>query len=184
MDNIYDLLEKPISDAEIKQQLGDDAKIILYSELKEYVSIQELLPNKRLDYVIILVEISGKNTGHWFCVVRNNNNIMVFDSYGVRPDKNLRWIDTYMRKKLNQNEPFLSYLLNKAKDDGFKVSFNGFEYQQLKSGVSTCGRHVINFINYFKMNNNVNLKTYKKYMDDLRDRYKLNYDLLVTKNNH
>ena len=37
-------LDTPLSDSKVREALGDDVKILKYSELKNYGSIDELLP--------------------------------------------------------------------------------------------------------------------------------------------
>ena len=38
------ILFEPLSDSKVREALGDDVKILKYSELKKYGSIDELLP--------------------------------------------------------------------------------------------------------------------------------------------
>lgn len=114
--DLYEEVERCLSDADIKRELPD-ARIIDYSTLKDYHSVEQLLP-KLFDYVIILVELQF-NVGHWVAVLRLKNNIIYFDPYGGRVDKALSWVDKYMRKELGQETPYLTLLFNKAVDDGF-----------------------------------------------------------------
>jgi hypothetical protein len=178
---MYDAQEQCLSDADIKRELPN-VKIINYSDLDGYSSIEQLLP-RRLDAVVILVELK-ENVGHWVCVIRSGkkgDSIVFFDPYGVRPDKELSWISPYMNKKLGQDIPHMSYLLNKAVDDGFKVSFNNVKYQKQSPAINTCGRHCISVIRYFRETPNPSLKKYKAYMDRLVKDNHLNYDLIVTR---
>jgi len=98
------IVESPLDDADIRHYLPN-AKIMVYSDLNNYKSIDELLPNS-IDYCIILVEDSPNN-GHWICVLKYNNTVEYFDSYGNYPDKNLNWISLEERKKLGQGKPTL-----------------------------------------------------------------------------
>ena len=55
MSYILKLVNKALSDADLRTILGDDLKIIKCSELDNYSDLDELLP-KELDYCIILYE--------------------------------------------------------------------------------------------------------------------------------
>ena len=55
MSYILKLVNKALSDADLRTILGDDLKIIKYSELDNYSDLDELLPNE-LDYCIVLYE--------------------------------------------------------------------------------------------------------------------------------
>jgi hypothetical protein len=175
---MYDAQEQCLSDADIKRELPN-VKIINYSDLDGYSSIEQLLP-RRLDAVVILVELK-ENVGHFEVLMRNGKNITFFDPYGVRPDKQLSWLSAYMRRQLGQEIPFMSYLLNKAVDDGFKVTFNNVKFQQQSPVINTCGRHAISVIKFFRHTKNPTLAKYKKYMDQLVHDNQLNYDLVVTR---
>ena len=175
---MYEELEKCLSDEDLKKALPD-VKVINYSDLSQYNSVEQLLP-KKVDAVVILVELR-ENIGHFEVLMRNGKNITFFDPYSVRPDKALKWVSEYMRKELGQEIPFMSYLLNKAVDDGFKVTFNNVKYQQQSPAINTCGRHAISVIKFFRHTKNPTLASYKKYMDKLVHDNQLNYDLLVTK---
>ena len=63
-------LEKMFSNTDFERFL-DAPRILRYSQLAEYDSIQALLPLEK-DYVIILYE-TKKNSGHWMCLIRNEN---------------------------------------------------------------------------------------------------------------
>lgn len=176
--DMYDEMGRSLSDADLKRELPD-TRIINYSDLTQYSTIQQLLP-RRVDAVIILVELK-QDIGHWICVLRHGKSIVFFDPYGVRPDKELSWVSKYMRKQLGQEEPHMSVLLNKAIDSGFKVSFNSVRYQQESPAVNTCGRHAISVIKFFRNSFKPTLAKYKKYMSKLSKDNHLMYDLLVTK---
>jgi butyrate kinase len=62
--NINILLQTPLSNIEIMKELGPNCRIIEYSELKNYQNIEQLL-RKHKDYVIILIETTAHQIGHW-----------------------------------------------------------------------------------------------------------------------
>jgi hypothetical protein len=65
---LTEIIEDPLDDAEIKYYLGQKAKILKYSELAKYKSIDELLPNEK-DFAVLLYEESP-NVGHWVCLLK------------------------------------------------------------------------------------------------------------------
>jgi hypothetical protein len=115
-------------------------KILKYSELKNYNTMDELLPEKT-DYKIILTE-SQINSGHWCCILKYGDTVEWFDSYGVRPDGELNFISAGMRKILGEDKHHLSRLIKTIKSPT-KFIYNKKKLQVLKDGVNTCGRWTI-----------------------------------------
>jgi len=126
MTSISSLLNKPIADTDILKVI--DTNVLRYSKLKNVNNIDDILKN---DSVVILIENDKSDVGHWVCIVKRNNTLSFFDSYGRPPDPDM-YLDgahTY---------PYLSKLLL---DSPYELEYSEYDYQ--KSGVSTCGRHVI-----------------------------------------
>lgn len=92
---------------------GDSINIITYPELKDYDNITELLPNN-LCACFILIRTSN-NSGHWTVAARRNNTISYFDSYGIKPDGELKNIPDSQRYELGEEEHYLVKLLNNTK---------------------------------------------------------------------
>jgi hypothetical protein len=179
MEKVYERSENPTSDSFVRKYLGSDAKILKYEELDKFNSIKELLPKKR-DFVVMLVETT-ENCGHWFAIVRINKTITYFDSYGLRPDKSLLWTDKYTRKSLNQDIPFVSLLLNKAIDEGFKVYFNEIKFQDITMPkYVTCGLWCISFILYYMKHNKPTLKGYYDMIRQIATENELTFDLTIS----
>ncbi len=179
MKDLYDKLYIPLSDDQIRKLLPD-VPIVRYEELDQYETIEHLLPNAR-SAIVLFVAVDGPSQGHWTALMRSNDRIMYFCSYGTRPDKNLLWAPKYLRKTLGQNIPYLSYLLNKAIDDGFKVSFNEVKYQSPDPSIQTCGRWVVSRIqfNQYEIKNTPN--NYKKLIKKYMKEYELSSDLVICK---
>jgi hypothetical protein len=141
----------------------DDAtndKILKYSELRNYNTIYDLLPSER-DYKIILTE-SSLNTGHWCAVLRYNNTFEWFDSYGCKPDGELRYIVAGVRKMLGEDIHYLSKLI-KTIHAPDKFIYNKKKFQVLKDGINTCGRWCILRIMMFK--NGYDLPSFINFID-------------------
>jgi hypothetical protein len=142
-------LSYALSGRDIQSVLGDEIPIHSYGELADFSTIQDAWgPRKAM---VILYE-TEKHSGHWCCVFEQNNKILVFDSYGFIPDKELKWIDGITRKELDEDIPHLSYLLYNANRPFARkgsrlqespVEYNNYKLQQMREGVATCGRWVI-----------------------------------------
>ena len=171
--DIIKTVHKALSDKDIRRILGDKCKIIKYSELSQYNTLSELLP-ELIDYVVILYE-DHLNSGHWVGLLKYNNMYEFFDAYGLMPDKELLWVDLKMRQSLNERIPYLTNLLKNE-----RYMYNHVKYQLEDTYVNTCGSHVVHRI-YRLINNNMYLSDYHKFMSDLSKQSKFNYDLIVSK---
>jgi len=126
-----------LGDDDIKNALPD-INIIDYEQLKNYNSIDELLPNNG-DSVIILYE-HEQNSGHWVCVSKINDTIEFFCSYGTPPDHQLKWVDYNTRKELGSDIPLLSKMFDATDKD---VIYNDVKYQNEDRNIATCGKYVV-----------------------------------------
>ena len=137
------MLETMIDDTDISRWLGGDAreKIIKYSELKNYKTINDLIPEDK-GYRIILTE-SKPNVGHWCCILKYKDILEWFDSYGVKMDGEFRYIPNVVRKMLGQDGNVLTKLLTQTKRPDQKVYYNKRRLQSGDDGINTCGRWCI-----------------------------------------
>lgn len=132
-------LKKMLSDSDFKRYFGE-GKVIKYSELDNYSTINDLLPNDK-DFRIILIE-SQYNQGHWCAILKYGDIIEYFNSYGTRPEHDFKFIPTFTKHLLGQGGNLLTKLL-KTKTKGQKVYYNKKKLQEINDGVNTCGRHVV-----------------------------------------
>ncbi len=140
------MIQSHISDSltgqDIMDLIGNKARIYSYPELSEFKNIDQALgPNKAM---IVLYE-TRKDYGHWTCIFKHHDDLIEhFDSYGVRPDDELKFIDENFRQENNEKRPHLSFLLSKwlSKSKNRKVIYNAYNLQKMKSGTNTCGRFV------------------------------------------
>ena len=144
-------LKQMLSNDDLKRLLKD-CKILEYKDLKNYNSLYDLL-SKNIDYAIILIEFK-QNQGHWCCLTRNNNNFYWFDSYGVKPDGELKFINSFMRKLLGENNYDLTKLIKQTITQGGTFGYNKKKYQVLTDGINTCGKWVYIFIKLFLLDHN------------------------------
>jgi hypothetical protein len=169
-------IPKPLTDADIERHTGL-TKIVKYSELDNYKTIEELLPADK-SAVIILIE-DQFNSGHWVAVMRYGKTIEYFNSYGAKWDTDWRFINRMMRMILQQNTNEMTRLMDTAKKDGWTTIWNNHRFQKLGSKIQTCGRHVVLRIEMMKMG-----YTLPEYYDFIKKREKEmgeNADFIVAK---
>jgi hypothetical protein len=172
MKNIEKVMDDPIDDAEMKSLLGNDAKIIRYSDLKRFYDIHDLLPNET-DFAVILYQ-TEPTVGHWVAVLKyphqfGRSVIEYFDPYGKSVDEPLAWISQKQSKQLGIDAPYLSQMLNNTRDE--KLLENKIQYQHESPKIETCGRHVIYRILQL-MNHGMNQSNYNAHMRNLKSRNK------------
>ena len=68
MKSIAQIMDDPINDPEMREYLGQDAKILKYSDLRGVKHIDELLPNAT-DFMILLYQ-TEPTEGHRFSVLK------------------------------------------------------------------------------------------------------------------
>jgi hypothetical protein len=141
-----------LSDEDFRRLLHQP-KIVKYCDLKNYSNFTQLLPLST-DYAVILVE-TKKNSGHWCCLMRKDNTITEFDSYGSHIDHETDFLSRIIKTMLGENKKEISRL-QKASPD-FEVVRNKMKLQSDKPldknipEPSTCGRWCAAAIQYHLM---------------------------------
>ena len=171
MSYILKLINKPLSDADIKQILGEDTKIIKYSYLSHFNDLDELLP-KPIDFVVILFEESP-SVGHWVSVSKYNGIFEFFDPYGNQPDATMSWINISQKRRLNELVPYLSNLLKNK-----NYIYNHIKYQEMDEYVNTCGSHTAHRLYRLKYDG-MTLNDYYNFMKDIKYKNKVGFDIIV-----
>lgn len=120
MENLTHL---PTSDKYILSKIKTN--IIVYSKLKNYKNIDDIFINNSC----IILYNEKRLIGHWVAIIKRQNTISYFDSYGRIPDH------PYYE---GTEFPYLSMLLLKCK---YILEYNECNLQ--KSNTSTCGHHCI-----------------------------------------
>jgi hypothetical protein len=144
MSKLYDKIIKKLrnysfSSQDLLDMINNKANLVTYSEIANYKNIDQLLGKH--EACIILVE-NKPSYGHWICIFKNPLNrklIEVFDSYGMKPDDELKYVPKSFRKKNNSDYGFLSNLLLHSP---YQVEYNDQKLQKWKKDISTCGRWV------------------------------------------
>jgi hypothetical protein len=127
-------IDEPLSDGAVREALGD-VRILKYSELKNYKTIFELLPKINTFFICLLEE--DVNRGHWVTMIRLEDGLFYFNSYGVKYDRDVSVIPRCVRKILGEDpaREFTRLL------GGRKCEWNRTVLQGDKS--QTCGRWVV-----------------------------------------
>jgi hypothetical protein len=136
-------LSYEVSDKDLKNRIHSPFKLVLYPDLGNYQNITDILPNE-FSTLIILLEAGSGN--HWTCLIRRNNILTYFDSYGKKPDGEFYLIPKATQIQLHEQGHYLSVLLNQAKKSGFKVQYNKTDFQSHADGVNDCGKWIYMFI--------------------------------------
>lgn len=112
---------------DIKKIAGDYVNLVVYDELKDYQTIEDLF-NGNPCAILLYRLAAGYN--HWVAINKRGDEIDYYNSYGLQPDAELD-MSTY------KFEPRLGYLLANSP---YKVNINNERMQRVKSSVNTCGR--------------------------------------------
>tara|TARA_R110000787_G_scaffold48261_2_gene116445 strand:- start:1706 stop:2038 length:333 start_codon:yes stop_codon:yes gene_type:complete len=79
-------------------------------------------------------------------VWEHNNTIFFFDSYGLVPDNELKFlIPIDLKKELNSNHRYLTELLYNS---GKKVEYNQYKLQKKNGDITTCGKWCVNRLRF------------------------------------
>jgi hypothetical protein len=159
-------MNQPLTNIQIEQATGIQ-DIMLYSSLKHYDTITDLLDDG--EFKLILIEIKPNN-GHYVAIYRNKNEIVYFDSYGILADNELKWVSSFYRHLLGEDTREIHRLTR-----GFNLVCNRIKFQGSTS--STCGRYCILFIEMSKMG--YSLSQIQQFLK--RNKGKDSYDALICK---
>ena len=167
------LVSYSVSNVDIEKYLGQ-GHIIKYADLVNFNTIDDIFGD--YNFVIVLIE-SKPNSGHWCCMLRYDNTIEMFDSYGGTIDHELSFISKKMKDKLGENRNILTELLNKS---GHKVVVNKYKMQSEQNHVDTCGKFVLLRIIMF-LCANMQLKEFVNFVKTNAKKLKLSNDEFVCK---
>jgi hypothetical protein len=170
-----------LTDTDIKKHLGEKVKIISHQDLKNYKSLDQLMPHKK--EVVVIIWESKPNYGHWTLLSKyideetNKPTIEYYDSYGYPINEPLKWIRSEFKNKIDGTD-YLTNLLKKAEKEGYDIIYNSKNFQN-KKDVATCGRHVISrAVSIMKYNQS--LSNYIKMMNEIKNTTGFDYDSSVS----
>lgn len=131
---VKDLAAVSLSDSDVLTLVEHRAKILIYSDLAKFETIDEALGKHQAAFLLYEAKPSY---GHWVCIYRQGDKVYFFDPYGTFIDDQLENIDNNFREISGQLYPQLSYLLYISP---YQIFYNEHRYQKLKPGINTCGR--------------------------------------------
>lgn len=140
MNNFKDIIKRdiyePLSNLDIEKKLNGKVNIIKYEDLIKFKNIDDIL--KPYGCCVILYELRH-NSGHWICLFKTKDNkVSFFDSYALKPDDQLHFINIKFRKENNSYYPYLTYLLYHCK---YPIEYNEYRFQDFDNKkLATCGR--------------------------------------------
>ena len=123
-----------LSDSDIMELMKGKANIVRYRDVKKYKTIEDLL--RPYDVCFILYEWK-EHFGHWIVLIKDDDLIEYFDSYGEYPDHYIDEISEPFRTESGQNDKTLSRLMLKYDGD---LSYNEYQFQKLDNNIKDCGR--------------------------------------------
>ncbi len=144
-------LAYPMSGSDIKSFFNDRIKIIIYSDIDNIETLDELLAP--YDKVVILFEVFGKGCGHWCGLkrIKGTNKVIFFDPYGLIIENEINYIPFSIMKLTDARKGYLLRLLHQPKYD---IYYSQYRLQKLKKDISTCGKWVCQFLSCDDLNEN------------------------------
>ena len=77
--SVEERMKTPMSNSDLEKHTGiKEADIILYSNLRNYSKIEELLPDDKSARIILMEEVP--QSGHWVALMRYGKTIEYFNS--------------------------------------------------------------------------------------------------------
>lgn len=146
---------RALDNEELERMTGGRCNIMRYQDIKQASNIDDVLG--KYGACIILYELK-KNDGHWVLVMNKGKDTLIwFDSYGVEPDGEARFVkDSNWKKKSWQDIPLVSLLMKISHYK--KFIYNTKRLQKLEKGINTCGRHCVTYL----LNRDIPLNRYVK----------------------
>jgi len=163
------------------EKLVPRVKIIAYPDIAKLKNIDEIFDVNGRAVIFFMEQKQGNSViGHWECIFKNPINpkdIQFFDSYGLRPDACMKWLNSNQQRQLHEQGPFLSPLLKQAMYNGYTVGYNSKQLQQYADDVDTCGRFVSSRLIQQRLDN----VAYTQWLNSLKSRFNVpTYDEAVT----
>lgn len=171
--NLKKIEDYSLNEKNIKKILGKNIKIIEYSQLKYINNIDDIFDDE--GRCILFFATESNTIGHWECLIKQDNRILFFDSYGLGIDKCKNYVSKKLLIKLNEYPNYLTDILNKS---GYNIFHNAVRYQKMEGDITTCGRHCCLRL----LNEKMNGLQYRQFMNSLINfTNTTNYDQAVSK---
>lgn len=130
------MVDRPTSDVELRAACPG-LRTWLYRDL---ASLEEEGGFPELPLAVLYETSPG--FGHWVGLLRTPEGIEHFDSYGLRPDDELKWVPKKYRAAFSEDAPYMVRLLTRVEEAGLPVNYSEFRLQHRRPDIATCGRWV------------------------------------------
>ena len=129
-----------LSSIDMMKMINNKANLITYPEIANYDNIEDLMGK---DKAVIILYLTDENYGHWTTVFLNpkEDTLIFFDSYGMKPDTEIKWIKNNPILKEYPKDP-LTRLIKLMSDSKYKIDYNDHKLQKTNNDIATCGRWV------------------------------------------
>lgn len=132
------LMNMALSEDQLLRALSGHVKIISYSDLKNYRTLESLL--KPYNKVIILFAITSPLNGHWTCLHKRTSGEVIFtDSYGLEPMDENHYVPASIVKYVSEQfRPYIYQLFS-----NYRHPIHYSQYRLQSPNTSVCGRYCI-----------------------------------------
>lgn len=140
-EDVHDEMQHSLSDGDIRKLLGAGTTVLLYPQLQDMQSV----PFDRNGICVVLYLTENDHTGHWTLLLqRSSTEIEFFDSFGLPPDGDARWLNSQKRASLGESQQLIQAVLRRMKveNPSLQVYYNTRDFQSKQEGVDDCGRYV------------------------------------------
>lgn len=162
-----------VSSVDLKAKIKHKFRLIQYKDIFKYDNLFKLLPTK-LSILVILINTSPNGSGHWTVLIRQNNLLIYFDSYGKGIDEELKYVSKADRTTLHETKPYLSMLV---KNSNLNLTYNNKQYQSYSDDVNTCGKYTVFVCNCILKG--LDLKEIQNLLKETKSQTKQSYDTIV-----
>lgn len=163
-------MRQPLNGTELMNFMDGKTTVLTYKDLKNYNTLDSVFGD--YDNFILLYETST-NRGHWTIVIKHKKTVEHFDSYGLKPDYELDYINMTFREENNEKFSYLSWLYYTSP---YTVVYNDFKFQEMSADINTCGRHCIQRYRCKGMN----IDKYINFMKKLKKEFQISFDEIVS----
>ena len=151
-------MTEPLSLTDIEEMIPG-TRVMKYSDLSKYKHLPKLP-------MVILYE-TEPNYGHWVAILETPEGVEHFDSYGIIPDNELKWIPRELKKSTGQDlKRLLRMLYDYSIITGQKINYNNHRLQG--SLASTCGRWCVLRILFYALGTDRFYRMVKSVSDQLK----------------
>lgn len=174
--NLNELKSHALSNSEIEtafKRLREDVNIVYLSKMREINTVDDIFDGK--NHAVLFVSTNSEYSGHWQLLLRKQNEILFFDSYGHTFGKLLKKVFKHHGNNAYNQSFKLGNILLKT---GIPCVMNTVQYQNYNEEVKTCGFHVLCcFTVFLELDEAFSFNKYFQFMDGYKKKYKLkDYD--------